>query len=79
MIAFTILGDQIYDLIPMRFVITACVIAIPVGVVVYLIRRAVKKRKRISEKIDGGQRKKCVSAACFFVPFFACGWAGHAV
>ena len=44
-IAFTILGDQIYDLIPMRFVITACVIAIPVGVVVYLIRRAVKKKK----------------------------------
>ena len=44
-IAFTILGDQIYDLIPMRFVITACVIAIPVGVVVYLIRRAVKKMK----------------------------------
>ena len=31
MIAFTILGDQIYDLIPMRFVITACVIAIRLG------------------------------------------------
>ena len=44
-IACTILGDLIYDLIPMRFVITACVIAIPVGVVVYLIRRAVKKKK----------------------------------
>lgn len=79
-IAFTILGDQIYDLIPMRFVITACVIAIPVGVVVYLIRRAVKKKESESvRKQAGGQRKKCVSAACFFVPFFACGWAGHAV
>lgn len=43
-IAFTILGDQIYDLLPMRFVITACMIAIPVGVVVYLIRRGVKKK-----------------------------------
>lgn len=44
-IAFTIVGDQIYDYLPMRFVITACMIAIPIGVVVYLIRRGVKKKK----------------------------------
>lgn len=45
-IAFTILGDQIYDLLPMRYVITACVIAIPVGVGVYLIRRIVQNKKK---------------------------------
>lgn len=44
-IAFTILGDKIYDLIPMRFVITTCIIAIPIGIVVYLIHRKVHKKK----------------------------------
>ena len=44
-IAFTILGDKIYDLIPMRFIITICIIAIPIGIVVYLIRRKVHKKK----------------------------------
>ena len=44
-IALTILGDQIYDLIPMRLVVAACVVAIPIGVVVYLIRRKAKKKK----------------------------------
>lgn len=44
-IAFTILGDQIYDLIPMRFIITMCVIAIPIGIAVYLIRRGIRKKK----------------------------------
>lgn len=44
-IAFTIVGDQIYDYLPMRFIITACMIAIPVGVVISLIRRKVQKKK----------------------------------
>ncbi len=48
-IVFTILGDQIYDLIPMRFVVTACVVAIPIGVVVYLVRRWIRKRKPHSD------------------------------
>ena len=64
---------MIYDLIPMRFVITACVIAIPVGVVVYLIRRAVKKTKRISEKTGGRPAQKVRFSRLLFVPFSLAG------
>ena len=48
-IAFTIAGDQIYDLIPMRLIITVCLVGIPVGIILYLIRR-IRRRNRPEEK-----------------------------
>ncbi len=47
-ILFTILGDGIYDYIPIHLIVKIIICAIPVGVVVYLVRHFVKQRK--SEK-----------------------------
>ena len=41
-ILFTILGDGIYDYIPIHLIIKIVIFAIPVGVVIYLIRHFVK-------------------------------------
>ena len=79
-IAFTILGDQIlrpdshafcHHRLRDRHPGWGCGLSDPTG--------CEKKESESVRKQAGGQRKKCVSAACFFVPFFACGWAGHAV
>lgn len=44
-IAFTILGEGIYDLIPMKYIVLAVIVAIPVAVTVMLFKkRAVKKK-----------------------------------
>lgn len=45
---FTLLGDSIYDYIPMKLIVTAVIIAIPVAVCVTLITKSVKKRKNVS-------------------------------
>ncbi len=44
-ILFTILGDGIYDYIPIHLIIKIVIFAIPVGVAVYLIRHFIKMKK----------------------------------
>ena len=44
-ILFTILGDGIYDYIPIHLIIRIVICAIPVGVVVYLTRHFIKLKK----------------------------------
>lgn len=42
----TVIGDGFYDLIPMKYIITAVVIAIPVGTAAVIIKSAVSKKKK---------------------------------
>lgn len=44
-IAFTILGDKIYDLIPMKYIVLVAIAAIPVAGVVIAVKKIVEKRK----------------------------------
>lgn len=44
-ILFTILGDGIYDYIPIHLIIKIVIFAIPVGAVIYLIRHFVRLKK----------------------------------
>lgn len=44
-VLFTILGDGIYDYIPIHLIIKIVIFAIPVGVVIYLIRHFIKLKK----------------------------------
>lgn len=44
-ILFTILGDGIYDYIPIHLIIKIVIFAIPVGVVIYLTRHFLKMKK----------------------------------
>ena len=48
-ILFTILGDGIYDYIPIHLIIQIVICAIPVGVVVYLVRHFIKMKKADNE------------------------------
>lgn len=41
-ILFTILGDGIYDYIPIHLIIRIVIICIPIGTVIYLVRRFIK-------------------------------------
>ncbi len=45
-IAFTILGDGIYDLIPMKYIVLAAICTIPIVIIVLLIKKHVSKRKK---------------------------------
>lgn len=45
-IAFTILGDKIYDLIPMKYIVLVAIAAIPVAGVVMLIKKVLRKKKQ---------------------------------
>ena len=44
-ILFTIPGDGIYDYIPIHLIIKLVIFAIPIGVIVYLVRHFVKQKK----------------------------------
>ncbi len=44
-IAFTILGDKIYDLIPMKYIVLIAICAIPVAVAAMLIKKYLNKKK----------------------------------
>ena len=44
-VLFTILGDGIYDYLPIHLIIKIIICAIPVGAVIYLIRHFIKIRK----------------------------------
>ena len=48
-VLFTILGDGIYDYIPIHLIIQIVICAIPVGVVVYLVRHFIKMKKADDE------------------------------
>ena len=43
-ILFTILGDGIYDYIPIHLIIKIVIFAIPIGVIIYLVRHFIKLR-----------------------------------
>lgn len=44
-IVFTIVGDKIYDLIPMKYVLLAIIIIVPVAVVAAIIKTRMSKKK----------------------------------
>ena len=44
-ILFTILGDGIYDYIPIHLIIKIVIFSIPVGAVIYLVRHFIKLNK----------------------------------
>lgn len=46
-IAFTILGDTIYDLIPMKYIVLAAIVAIPVVLAVTVIKKKLGKNKEV--------------------------------
>lgn len=48
-IAFTILGDGIYDLIPMKYIVLAAICSIPIVIAVLLIKKYVVKKKKPKE------------------------------
>lgn len=48
-VLFTILGDGIYDYIPIHLIIKIIIFAIPVGAIIYLIRHFVKTSKNKEE------------------------------
>ncbi len=48
-IAFTILGDGIYDLIPMKYIVIAAICAIPIAIAVLLIKKYIGKKKKHEE------------------------------
>lgn len=48
-IAFTILGDGIYDLIPMKYIVLAAICAIPIVIIIFLVKKYVGKRKKSEE------------------------------
>lgn len=48
-VLFTILGDGIYDYIPIHLIIQIVICAIPIGVVVYLVRHFIKMKKADNE------------------------------
>ena len=48
-IAFTILGDGIYDLIPMKYIVLAAICAIPIVIIVLLVKKYVGERKKSEE------------------------------
>lgn len=48
-VLFTILGDGIYDYIPIHLIIQIVICAIPVGVVIYLVRHFIKMKKADNE------------------------------
>ncbi|MBQ8228081.1 MAG: VTT domain-containing protein [Clostridia bacterium] len=42
----TVIGDGFYDLIPMKYIITAIIVAIPVAVVAIFLKKIIAKRKK---------------------------------
>ena len=50
-IAFTVIGEGIYELIPMKYIVLAAICAIPVVTAVLLLKKFVSKKKK-SEKIQ---------------------------
>lgn len=48
-IAFTILGDGIYDLIPMKYIVLTAICSIPIVIAVLLIKKYIGKKKKPKE------------------------------
>ena len=48
-IAFTVLGEGIYELIPMKYIVLAAICAIPVVTAVLLLKKFVSKKKKSEE------------------------------
>lgn len=56
-ILFTLLGDTIYDYIPMRLIITLIVIAVPVAAIAVLIRMLYRRKKSAKGKEADNDRE----------------------
>lgn len=41
----TVIGDGFYNLIPMKYIITAVIVAIPIGVATFFLKKIISKRK----------------------------------
>lgn len=50
-VLFTILGDSIYDFIPMALIVKCVITLIPVGIVVYVISFFIKKKKEAKKEV----------------------------
>lgn len=48
-VLFTILGDGIYDYIPIHLIIKLIIIAIPIGAIIYLVKYFIRQRKQSTE------------------------------
>lgn len=48
-VAFTVLGDGIYEIFPMDLLLKAVLVILPVAAILFVVRWLVKKRKRSSE------------------------------
>ncbi len=44
-ILLTVIGDGFYNLIPMKYIITAVIVAIPLGIAAYFLKKIINKRK----------------------------------
>lgn len=51
-VLFTILGDGIYDYIPIHLIVKIIIFCIPVGAIIYLIRHFVRQRKADNGKSE---------------------------
>ncbi|MBQ7596156.1 MAG: VTT domain-containing protein, partial [Clostridia bacterium] len=49
-ILFTIIGDRFYDLIPMKYIVTAVIIIIPLAAAYVIIKKIIDKKKAQSEE-----------------------------
>lgn len=49
-VAFTILGDKIYDLIPMKYIVLVAIAAIPIAAIVILIKKKLPKKERTTQQ-----------------------------
>lgn len=48
-IAFTILGDGIYELIPMKYIVLIAICAIPIAIIALFLRKFLNKKKKSKE------------------------------
>lgn len=49
-VAFTILGDKIYDLIPMKYIVLVAIAAIPIAAIVILIKKKLPKKEHSTQQ-----------------------------
>lgn len=56
-ILFTILGDKIYDYIPMKLIMTVCLFAIPVIVIAVIIKNVADKKRKKNESTENAADK----------------------
>lgn len=53
-ILFTLLGDKIYDLIPMDIIIKAVICVLPIAVIAFVVKYIIDRKKKSSEVNESG-------------------------